>query len=172
MPVKSLREWLGLERDASKDEGPLADTLDALNHLESAQARYLAAFAYLLGRGAHADRHVSDAETEAMEQHVREEGQISREQAALVVQLAKRSNLLSGGTADFLVAREFAQLATYDQKLALMRCIFAVCASDAEISMSEESEIHRLARELKVQQEDMIALRVQYRRHLPGVDRR
>ena len=43
----------------------------------------------------------------------------------VVVQLAKTSNLLFGGTANFLVAREFSELATYDQKLALMRCLFA-----------------------------------------------
>jgi uncharacterized tellurite resistance protein B-like protein len=171
MPVKSIREWLGLGRDAAAGLGPLDDTLDALDHLDPAQARYLAAFAYLLGRAAHADRHVSVEETETMERHVCEEGRLSPGQATLVVTLAKRSNLLFGGTADFLVAREFANMASYDQKLALMQCIFAVCASDADISMSEEGEIHRIARELKIQHEDMIALRVQYRRHLPGVNR-
>ena len=42
----------------------------------------------------------------------------------VVVQLAKASNLLFGGTANYLVARELSNLATYDQKLALMRCLF------------------------------------------------
>jgi hypothetical protein len=106
-----------------------------------------------------------------METHVMDEGQISRDQAMLVVQLAKTSNLLFGGTANFLVAREFSGLATYDQKLALMRCLFAVSATDESISTSEEGEIHRLASELRIQQEDLVALRLTYRRHLPGIGR-
>lgn len=171
MPAKSLRAWLGLDREEAREDAPLRETLDALDHLEPDRAKHLAAFAYLLGRVAHADQHVSPEETAAMEAHVMAEGQISREQAMLVVQLAKTSNLLFGGTANFIIARDFAELATYEQKLALMRCIFAVSVADEAISISEESEIHRLAKELRIQHEDLVALRVQYRRHLPGTMR-
>jgi len=167
--VKSLRAWLGLDREETKDHGPLRETLEALDHLEPGRARQLAAFAYLLGRVAHADQHVSAEETRAMEAHVMEEGQISRDQAMLVVQLAKTSNLLFGGTANFLVARDFSELATYDEKLALMKCLFAVSSTDDSISTSEEGEIHRVAKELRIQHEDLVALRVAYRRHLPGL---
>src|SRR5687768_9634990 len=121
MPLKSIRSWLGVDSADQKDFAPLRETLQALDHLEPDRARYLAAFAYLLGRVAHADQHVSPAETGAMETLVREQGALSQEQAMLVVQLAKTNNLLFGGTANFLVAREFSDLATYDQKLALMR---------------------------------------------------
>jgi uncharacterized tellurite resistance protein B-like protein len=166
--MKLIREWLGLETK-EKDQGPLRATLDALDHLEPERARYLASFAYLLGRVAHADQHVSAEETELMESLVAQHGAIDREQAMLVVQLAKTSNLLFGGTANFLVAREFAELATYEQKLALMRCVFAVSSIDAAISTLEEGEIHKLARELRVQHEDLVGLRITYRKHLPGM---
>jgi hypothetical protein len=52
-----------------------------------------------------------------------------------------------------------------------MRCLFAVSATDETISTSEESEIHRLAREMKVRHEDLVSLRLAFRRHLPGVSR-
>ena len=59
-----------------------------------------------------------------MEALVREHGQLAEEQAMLVVQLAKtRAICPFGGTANFLVAREFSALASYEQKLALMRCL-------------------------------------------------
>jgi hypothetical protein len=87
----------------------------------------------------------------------------------IVVQLAKTSNLLFGGTANFLVAREFSALATYDQKLALMRCLFDVSAADEAISIAEEGEIHRIAGELRIDQPDLVALRLRHRRHLPGM---
>ena len=170
MPLKSIRAWLGIDTPELQEEvAPLRDTLDALDNLEPERARYLAAFAYLLGRVAHADRHVSAEETRAMEAIVQEHGQLSQDQAMVVVQLAKTSNLLFGGTADFLVAREFSSLATYDQKMSLMRCLFAVSATDAAISTTEEGEIHRIANELRIDRPDLVALRVAHQRHLPGL---
>lgn len=171
MPLNSIRAWLGVETPEKSDVTPFRETLDALDHLEPHRARYLAAFAYLLGRVAHADQQVSPEETRVMEALVRDEGHLPPDQAMVVVQLAKTSNLLFGGTANFLVAREFAALAGYDDKLALMRCLFAVSISDDAISSSEEGEIHRIANELRIDQPDLVALRVAHQRHLPGTRR-
>jgi uncharacterized tellurite resistance protein B-like protein len=123
---------------------------------EPHRARFLAAFAYLLGRVARADLQVSTEETRTMEALVREQGQLSQDQAMVVVQLAKTSNLLFGGTANFLVAREFASWRPTDQKLALMRCLFALAAIDESISTAEEGEIHRIATELRIDQPDLV----------------
>jgi uncharacterized tellurite resistance protein B-like protein len=169
--MKSIRAWLGVDGAANHEFAPLRETLEALDRLESNRARHLAAFAYLLGRVAHADQHVSPEETRAMEALVREHGQLSQDQAMVVVQLAKTSNLLFGGTANFLVAREFSELATYDEKLALMRCLFALAATDDAISTTEEGEIHRIAKELRFDHLDLVALRVAHQRHLPGISR-
>ena len=171
MPLKSLRAWLGVDTRETREFAPLRETLQALDHLEPDRARYLAAFAYLLGRVAHADQHVSPAETRAMEALVQEQGALSQEQAMLVVQLAKTNNLLFGGTANFLVAREFSDLATYEQKLALMRCLFAVSSADDAISTAEESEIHRIGNELRIDHPDLVALRVAHQHRLPGLRR-
>ena len=169
--MKSLRVWLGLDAPEKSELAPLRETLVALDHLDPHQARFIAAFAYLLGRVAGADLHVSPDETRTMEALVREQGQLSHEQAMVVVQLAKTNNLLFGGTANFLVAREFSELATYDQKLALMRCLFALSATDESISTAEEGEIHRIATELRIDHPDLISLRLSHKRHLPGVSR-
>jgi uncharacterized tellurite resistance protein B-like protein len=167
----SIRSWLGIDRREPPEFAPLRETLDALDHLDVDRARYLAAFAYLLGRLAHADLHVSAEETQAMELLVEQQGGLSPEQAMIVVQLAKTSNLLFGGTANFMVAREFSALATYDQKLALMRCLFTLATADDAISTSEEGEIHRIASELRIEPADLVALRVEYQRNLPGIFR-
>ena len=172
MPLKSLRAWLGVDKGETREFAPLRETLEALDHLEPERARYLGAFAYLLGRVAHADQHVSPEETRAMEALVQEHGQLAQDQAMLVVQLAKTSNLLFGGTANFLVAREFSALATYEQKLALMRCLFTLSAADESISTAEESEIHRIANELRIDHPDLIALRVVHQHRLPGISRK
>jgi len=172
MPLKTIRAWLGVDRpEAPQDFAPLRETLDALDHLDPDRARYLAAFAYLLGRVAHADEHVSPDETRMMESLVTEQGEIAADQAMVVVHLAQSNNRLFGGTANFLIAREFSELATHEQKLALVRCLFAVAATDEAISTVEEGEIHRIARELRVEHHELIRLRVAHRRHLPGMSR-
>lgn len=171
MPLKSLRAWLGLETTDAPEMAPLRETLEALDTLEPERARYLAAFAYLLGRVARADQYVSPEETHAMEALVEDQGGLTDDQAMIVVQLAKTSNLLFGGTANYLVAREFSGLATYQHKLALMRCLFTVAATDEAISTAEEGEIHRIANELRIDQADLIALRVAHTRYLPGLSR-
>jgi uncharacterized tellurite resistance protein B-like protein len=169
--MATIWSWLGLGGREPQESSVLRDVVNALDRLEPDRARYVARFAYLLGRVAHADQHVSPEETGAMETLIREHGQLPDDQAMLVVQLAKTSNLLFGGTANFYVAREFSALATYDQKLALMRCLFEVSAADDTISTAEEGEIHRIANELRIDQPDLLALRVAHRRHLPGMPR-
>jgi uncharacterized tellurite resistance protein B-like protein len=169
--MKNLLSWLGLGPTAPPEQSPLRAVVNALDQMEPERAQHLARFAYLLGRVAHADRHVSDEETRAMEALVTGQGGLTPDQAILVVSLAKTSNLLFGGTADFEVAREFAASASYDEKLALARCLFAVASSDEAISMAEETEIHRITNQLKIDPPDLTALRVANRRYLPGLSR-
>jgi uncharacterized tellurite resistance protein B-like protein len=160
--MKSLRSWLGVDAAATPDQAPLRELVDTLDALDPERARHLARFAYLLGRVAHADRHVSAEETQVMER-------ILQDQAMLVVSLAKSSNLLFGGTADFAVAQEFSETASYAEKLALARCLFAVASTDDNISMAEETEIHRITNQLRIRPEDLTGLRVEHRHFLPGL---
>jgi uncharacterized tellurite resistance protein B-like protein len=171
MPFDALLRWLGLGTASpnAPDHASLRDLIETLDHLEPARARHLARFAYLLGRVAHSDQHVAPEEIRAMEALVVEYGGLSSEQAVVVVGLAKSANVLFGSTADFEVAREFAQEATYEEKLALARCLFRVAATDRSISVSEESEIHRIANQLRIQPDDLTALRVAHASFLPGV---
>jgi uncharacterized tellurite resistance protein B-like protein len=166
----SLRELLGF--GTAEPSGRMSETaavrkiLEALEKLDRERARYLAAFAYILGRVAYADREVSAEETAAMERIVMEQGALPEEQAAIVVQMAKTQNLLFGGTEDFLVTREFDRIASHEQKLTLLACLFAVSAADNSISTVEDNEIRRVAVELKIDHPDFIAVRSRYRDQL------
>ena len=163
--------WLGVAEAAAPgpEHAPLRDLMQSLDKLEPERARHLARFAYLLGRVALADRHASPEETQAMERLVAEHAHLTADQATMVVGLAKNSNLLFGGTADFAVAREFAQAASYEEKLALARCLFTVAVADEKISLFEETEIHRILNQLKILPQDLTALRVQHAPLLPGL---
>src|SRR5919109_2074576 len=91
----------------------------ALSELEPGEARYLACFAYILHRIARADHLVTDDESALIERLVAERG-IPADRAALVARIARMEGLRHGRTEDFIVSREFAGLATREQKLALL----------------------------------------------------
>jgi uncharacterized tellurite resistance protein B-like protein len=168
--LKSIQGWLGIaEPPAAADPAPLRELINALDRLEPARAQYLARFAYLLGRVARADDHVSDEETKTMERVLAEHGGLSPEQAMLVVSLAKATHAMLGVTADFAITQEFTDSTSYDERLALARCLFAVTASDARITAAEEAEVHRLTNQLRIERPDLTAIRLQYRRALPGI---
>jgi uncharacterized tellurite resistance protein B-like protein len=134
-----------------------------LDHLDPDRARFVASFAYILSRVAHADLQVSDDETRAMERIVVEHGHLPEDQAIIVVQMAKTQNLLFGGTENFLVTREFNRIAGRDEKIALLDCLFAVSAADRSISTVESNVIRQIADELKLDHRDYIDVRSRYR---------
>ncbi len=165
----SLLDWL-TKRPASAPPISEVETVRRiareLGELPPDRARYIACFAYLLGRVAFADLEFSEAETSTMERLVAETTDLPPEQAVLVVQMAKTHNQLFGGTENFLVTREFDQIATPEQKRALLECLYAVSAADHSISAAEDMEIRRIASELRLHHRDFIAVRTRYARHL------
>lgn len=173
----SFRRFLGLDRPGVREAdgtaqppppGTPGETLTVrrivarLEALPPEQARYLAGFAYVLSRAAHADLDISDAESELMEQYIVEFGGLDRSQAVLVVEIAKFQSRLHGGTEDFVVTREFSQMATDEQKIALVRCCFAIGAVDDTITAEEASVVNQIARELGLDRETLNELRAEY----------
>ncbi|HEV8198658.1 MAG TPA: TerB family tellurite resistance protein [Candidatus Polarisedimenticolia bacterium] len=134
-----------------------------LDKLPADEARFIAAFAYLLSRVARADLQTSDVETARMEEVVMTHGRLPRAQAMLVVASAKMQNRLLGGSENYLVAREFDQMATVEQKRDLLRCLFEVAAADHDVSVVEENEIRRISRELHLEHDDYISARSEFR---------
>src|SRR5262249_59004294 len=138
-----------------------------LDQLPADQARYIAAFAYPLGRAARADLEVTADETAVMERIVMNEAGLPEEVAPIVVQMAKTQNLLFGATEDYLVTREFERLATHEQKLALLECLFAVTAADEDITNVEDNVVKQISTELKLPHADFIAARLKFLENLP-----
>jgi uncharacterized tellurite resistance protein B-like protein len=136
---------------------------NALDRLDPDRARYIAAFAYVLSRVARADLDISREETLEMERIVREKGGLPEELAVMIVQMAKTQNTLFGGVENFLVTREFDRIATREQKIALLNCLFAVSAADRSISSAEDATIRMIASELHLEHADFIEARVAYR---------
>lgn len=137
-----------------------------LDNLEPERARYIAAFAYILNRVARADMHVSDVEVREIERQVIRLSGLPDEQAVLVVQIAKTQATLFGGTENFLVTQEFNRMASIEQKLALLDCLFAVAAADKVISSVEDREIRLINDELLLTHDQYIGARFKFRQYL------
>jgi uncharacterized tellurite resistance protein B-like protein len=173
----SILKFLGYDpaRAAGALESAETDTVRkivaALDRLEPERARRIAAFAYILSRVARADLTISEPEVRAMEAIVMHEGRLDPDQAVLVVQMARTQEILFGGTENYLVTREFNRLAAREEKLALLRCLFAVSASEDSVSAKEDNEIRRISRELHLTHRDFIETRSAFREHLAALRR-
>jgi uncharacterized tellurite resistance protein B-like protein len=161
-----------LKRNAGSDSKPSTETeavrkiIQSLDQLDQERAKFIAAFAYLLSRVARADLHISLEETDAMEKIVMERGGLPESQAVMVIQLAKTQNVLFGGTENFRVSREFNSIASHDEKMNLLDCLYSVASADHSISTVEDNEISQIADELRIEHRDLISIRSRYRDQL------
>ena len=99
-----------------------------------------------------------------------EQAHLPSAEAILVVNLARTSRQMFSATTDFTVTQEFADTASYEERLALAHCLFGVAGSDASISTTEEAELHRITNQLRIERPDLTAIRLQHKRFLPGIN--
>jgi uncharacterized tellurite resistance protein B-like protein len=140
-----------------------------LEALPPDRARFLAAFAYILTRAAAADLEISDVEMRVIEELVAEHGGLSEAQAVLVAQMARQQSLLDAATEDYLVTRQFRQLSTADERLALLRCCYLVGAADDTITVEESDTLQELAKELDVDRAAVNAIRHEFEPKLAAI---
>lgn len=162
----SLLRFLGV--GASRPE-PAGETetvrriAEKLERLDPQTAKYLAAFAYVLARVAHADLEFQPSETAEMERSVREVAELGEAEAALVVQIAQSQARLLGGTENYVVTREFRHISTPEQRGKLLQCLYEVAAADGTISTEESREIANIGEELGFTRAETNSLRSAYR---------
>jgi uncharacterized tellurite resistance protein B-like protein len=151
------------ERGGAAETATIRRIAGQLEQLEPQQAAFLAGFAYVLARVAYSDLHISHDETAEMERIVREIGHLPEPLAVLVVEIAKNQTRVEGATEDFLVTRRFREVATEDQRVDLLHCLFAVASAAGDtISAEENHEIRQVAEELGFDMGALNRVRAQY----------
>jgi uncharacterized tellurite resistance protein B-like protein len=164
-PLSFLLRFLGTDRggDASGDTDTIRRIAARLERLPPERARFLAAFAFVLARVAHADLRISETESAAMEAAVADAAGLPPEETALAVEIAKSQARLLGGTENYVVTREFRRLSERSDRARLVEALYAVAAADGTISREESAEIARIADELGFLPEEAVALRAPWR---------
>ena len=138
-------------------------------HNTSSRARLVTSAAYTLARAAQADLEISDDETAVIEQALQERGALDEATAILVAEMAKLQARNVGGTEDYVVVREFAKLATDQQKQDVLRACFVVAAASGSISAEESAEVNQIANELALDSATVSAIRADFHELLSSV---
>ncbi len=167
----SLLRFLGIGGKDDRPDGGETATVRAiaerLERLDPETSRFLAGFAYVLARVAHADLEIAPEEADAMRRIIHELAELGDEETDLVVEIAKSQARLLGGTENYVVTREFRSHTTRDQRVKLLECLYAVAAADGTISGPESGEILAIADELGFTRAEANAYRSRYRDQLP-----
>jgi len=140
-----------------------------LEALPRERARFLAAFAYVLTRAAASDLEIADVEMAAIERLIGEYGGLPPAQAVLVAEMARTQSLLHGGTEDYLVTRQFKELSTQEERVALLRCCYLVGAADDTITASESDTLQEIAFELDLDRPTVNAIRNEFASKLSAI---
>ena len=162
----SLLRFLGLGgKTAGRDQEPqsLALLTGRLESLPQEDARLAAAFALMLARVAGADLRTGPEERESMIERLTTFGEIDADQASLLIETAVEAHEVHGGSDNHLVARAFRDMTEHDERLRLLRCLYAVAAADETITTDEDNEIFEIATTIGVGRPDVIALRLQWK---------
>jgi len=140
-----------------------------LQELPVERRRFIAGVAYVLGRAAHADLAITPDEVAFIERTVVEVGGLPEAQAVLVVEIARAQAELHGATEDYLVTREFAALASLEDRQRLLRFAFSVAASDDTITAEESAELNEIGKELGFTESEVDAVRVGFADQLSAI---
>ncbi|HEX2484142.1 MAG TPA: TerB family tellurite resistance protein [Myxococcota bacterium] len=149
--------------DGSGDTESVRRIAARLAKLPPEDARFLAAFAYVMARLANADLEIDETESREMERLVAETAGLDAEEAALAVEIAKSQTRLLGGTENYVVTREFRRVSSPSERARLVECLYAVAAADRWITNVETTEIAAIADELGLAREELAAVRSRYR---------
>ena len=144
----------------------LTEIESQLGQLESEQARYTAAFAFVLARVAHADLSIDDVEVAEIRTRVAALAGLQAEQAELVAEIARTQARQLGGTDNYTVTREFRSRSSREQRVQLLECLHAVAAADGSISSAEGAEIRSIGEELGFTRNEINAVRTGWREQL------
>jgi tellurite resistance protein len=154
---------------ATGDTATVRRIVAALEAMPPERARLVASAAYTLARAAQADLDISDQETAVIEQALQERGALDEATAILVAEMAKLQARNVGGTEDYVVVREFAKLATDQQKQDVLRACFVVAAASGSISAEESAEVNQIANELALDAAVVSAIRADFHEQLSSV---
>ncbi len=144
------------------DTAALRRIVAQLESLPAEQRKFVAGFAYILGRVANADMQILPEEVQLIERTVMDVAKLPEAEAVLVVEIALNHTALYGGTDNYVITREFARTVAREDLERLMRCAFAVGAADNTINAEESAELDEIGNELGFTDSEVRVFRAEF----------
>ena len=167
MPVNGLLKLLGIsDKDAIVRDPESIERISRVLEGLGDRGRFIASYAYVLARVAHADSEISDEETAAMAERVESFGGLPNSQAELAVEIATGRVMELAASENYIATRVFRDLSSREERLQLLECLFGVAAADENVSTDENREISQIASKLGLTGTEVTAVRSRYREHL------
>lgn len=165
----SLLRFLGLTNAGpapAREPESLRAIAERLSAMTPEEARFVAAFAYLLARVAGADLETAGAERDVIARRLEQVAGLEPERARLLAESAIAAAGTHAASDDHLVARAFREMASDAERIQLVRCLYAVAAADESITTLEDNEVFEIATEIGLGRSDVVALRAEWKEHL------
>ena len=165
----SLLRFLGIggaSRNRESEPVSLAEIGAQLDALPPEEARFVAAFSYLLARVAAADLRTDDVERDSIANRLESFADIDHDLAGILADTAIQAVTAHEASDDHLVARAFREMTEKPERIRLLRCLYAVAAADKNISTVEDNEIHEVAQAIGVGHPDVVNLRLEFKKYL------
>lgn len=126
----------------------------------------LACEAGLLARVAYTDFDLDEAEKLQMKQHLQDFAGLSLEEARAVAELAIEEIKDLAGLENHKYAHPLVELLDNDRRYQLVMALFAIAASDGEVSEKESEEIRQINTSLNLEHKHFIAARASVKERL------
>ena len=163
----SLLKRLGLSRaDTPPTAGYLATIREHLDALHEKRAEFVAAFAGLLVRVAHADDEISDAERTVLHDLIAANVGLSDAESAAIAEIAIHQATGLAGIEYAYLTNAMNEHASEDDKKHLIDCLYAIATADSSVSIVEDDEIRQVSRALLLTHDQFIAIRTRYKEQL------
>jgi len=163
----SLLKRLGL---AGSDPPPrnryVAAVREHLERLPAERAEFVAAFAGLLVRVAHADMEISDAERRALRRVVNKNTGLSAAESEAVADTVVHYTETLAGIDYASLTSTLNEFANEADKKNLIDCLYAIATADDIVSIIEDEEIRQVARALLLTHAQFIEIRTRYKEQL------
>jgi uncharacterized tellurite resistance protein B-like protein len=165
--LMSLRKLLGLDLAPERRRDGLAAAIHArLAHLPSERIEFVAAFAGLLVRVAHADLEISEAERAALRTLIAEQAGLTVAESAAVAEIVTEHATGLAGIDYAALTETLNAHGTETDKLRLIDCLYAIAAAGSAVTVVEDEEIHAVARALLLSHQQLIEVRTRYKEQL------
>lgn len=131
-----------------------------------AEIKLVTGYAGLLGKVAYADTEVTQEEGERIRRTLGAELGLGLGRVERIAELLEQERARLFTIEDYIYVRLVNEVADRDQKLALLRAMFAIAAADGSVRDREEQVIRVAAKGLLLSHADFIDARRQFREHL------